>query len=420
MYRPLAIYIGLRYIRAKKTQHFISFISLTSLLGIALGVAVLITVLSVMNGFDDEIHQHFFGLTPEITISDYSNRMSNWQQWENNIRQNSSVKKDIKGVAPFMGGQGLLSYEDQTLPAAILGVDPTQEISINQIASKMVAGHFETLKNHRFGIVLGRTQAMSLGVWLGDKVTLMIPQVNITLAGAIPRFKRFEVVGIFSAGPGFGFDRDISFINLQDAQKLFQMGKDVTGLRLKLVDPYVAPIIGMRIAQHLPSHFQVSDWTDTFGAYFKAVKMEKTMMFLILMLIIGVAAFNLVSSLVMLVNDKQSEIAILRTLGALPSSIMHIFVVQGSLIGFMGVALGLTGGILLSLNATTIVNWLQHALNVQWLSSNVYFVDYLPSRLDWEDVSRVCVMALLLSFIATLYPAWQASRVQPAEALRYE
>lgn len=416
MYRPLSLYIGLRYIRAKRTQHFISFISLTSMMGIALGVAVLITVLSVMNGFDDEIHQHFFGMTPEITVTDFSGKMSHWKKWENQLKK----YPEVKGIAPFLGGQGLLAFGDQSLPAAVIGVDPSQEISINQIASKMVAGRFDTLKTHSFGIILGKSQAMSLGAWIGDKVTLMIPQVNISLAGAIPRFKRFEVVGVFSAGPGFGFDRELSFIYLNDAQKLFQMGNNVTGLRLKIEDVYAAPIISMKMAQHLPPHFQVSDWTESFGAYFKAVKMEKTMMFLILALIIGVAAFNLVSSLVMLVNDKQSDIAILRTLGALPSTIMRIFMVQGILIGFMGVILGLIGGILLSLNATAIVNCLQDLFHAKWLSSSVYFVDYLPSRLSIKDVSEVCGMALFLSFIATIYPAWQASRVQPAEALRYE
>lgn len=416
MYRPLAFYIGLRYIRAKKTHHFISFISFTSMIGIALGVAVLITVLSVMNGFDDEIKGHFFGMTPEITISDYSKKMAHWEKWANKIDQYPGVK----GVAPYIGDQGLLTYSGQALPAAIIGVDPEREKNINHIATKMIAGHFEHLNTHRFGIILGRSQAMSLGAWLGDKVTLMIPQVNISLAGAIPRFKRFEVVGIFSAGPGFGFDHDLSFINLGDAQKLFQMGDSVTGLRLKIKNVYAAPVMAMSIAQDLPSSFLVNNWTDTYGAYFKAIKMEKTMMFLILMLIIGVAAFNLVSSLVMLVNDKQSEIAILRTLGALPSTIMTIFMVQGICIGLMGVGLGLIGGILLALNATEIVSWLQNTLQVSWLSSNVYFVDFLPSRLSWHDVSQVCGMALGLSFIATLYPAWQASRVQPAEALRYE
>lgn len=420
MYRPLALYIGLRYIRAKRSQHFISFISLTSMLGIALGVAVLITVLSVMNGFDDEIHQHFFGLTPEITVSSFTEKMLNWEKWSKKIKQYADVKSDVKGVAPYIGGEGLLTYNGQTLPAAILGIEPNQEKTISQLSSKIIAGRFELLNKHRFGIILGRSQAMSLGVWLGDKVTVMIPQVNMTLAGAIPRFKRFDVIGIFSAGPGFGFDRELSFINLKDAQKLFQMGNAVTGLRLKIAEPYSAPLVGMKLAQQLPPTFQVSDWTDSFGAYFKAVKMEKTMMFLILTLIIGVAAFNLVSSLVMLVNDKQSEIAILRTIGALPSTIMQIFMVQGSLIGLLGVGLGLAGGLLLSYNATAIVNWLQNVLQVQWLSSNVYFVDFLPSRLEWTDVGKVCGMAFILSFVATLYPAWQASRIQPAEALRYE
>lgn len=416
MLLPLAFSIALRYIRAKHTQHFISFISFTSLFGIALGVAVLITVLSVMNGFDEEISHHFFGMTPEITVTDFSGKMQQGQKWENQLKKFPGVT----GIAPFVGGQGLLTVTGQTLPTAILGINPDEEPHINQIASKIIAGHFNTLKTHRFGIILGKSQALSLGVWVGDKVTLMIPQANFSLAGMVPRFKRFDVVGVFSAGQGFGFDHELSFIDWHDAQKLFQMGDAITGLRLKVHNVYMAPTMGMKMAEILPGHFQVSDWTESFGSYFKAIKMEKTMMFLILMLIIGVAAFNLVSSLVMMVNDKQSEIAILRTLGALPSFILQVFMIQGVMIGAIGVLLGLLGGVLLSWNATAIVNTLEQIFQMHWISSNVYFIDYLPSHLMWQDVVSVCGAALLMSFFATLYPAWSASRVQPAEALRYE
>lgn len=413
---PLSLYIGLRYLRAKRSHHFISFIALSSMIGIALGVAVLITVLSVMNGFDDEIHKHFFGITPEVTVTDYSGKMNDWKKWRNVIKQ----EPDVIGVAPFIGDQGLITYEHQTLPTAIIGIDPTLEKTISQINTKMVAGHFDTLNEKPFGIILGKAQALNLGVWVGDKVTVLIPQVNVSLAGVMPRFKRFEIVGIFSVGQGFGFDRELSFIHLRDAQKLFQMGDSVTGLRLKITQVYDAPLVGLKIGQLLPGNLQVSDWTDSFGAYFKAVKMEKTMMFLILILIIGVAAFNLVSSLVMIVNDKQSEIAILLTLGARSGMILRIFMIQGLLIGLIGVLLGLCGGLLLSYNATEIVDGLQKLFHAQWISSNVYFVNYLPSRVSWIDVSKVCGTALFMSFLATLYPAWQASRVQPAEALRYE
>jgi len=416
MYRPLAVYIGLRYIRAKRSNHFISFISLTSMIGIALGVAVLITVLSVMNGFDDEIHDRFFGMTPEITIAAMSGKMADWSVWENKLKHYPGVK----GIAPFVGGQGLLTFDGQVLPVLTAGVLPEEEQSVHNIASKMAAGKFDALRPGKFGIVLGKNIAMSLGVWLGDKVTLMIPELNISLAGAIPRFKRFEVVGIFSAGSGFNFDTRLSFIHLADAQKLFQMGNDVTGLRLKINNVYAAPLMGANMARELPENFEVSDWTDQFGAFFKAVKMEKTMMFLILMLIIAVAAFNLVSSLVMIVNDKQSEIAILKTAGARPSTILSIFMVQGMTVGLIGVISGVLLGIYLSWHATAIVDWLQRTLHVQWISSNVYFVDYLPSRLSWKDVAHVCLSAMLMSFAATIYPAWRASRVQPAEALRYE
>jgi len=412
----LAFFIARRYMRAKRGEHFISFMSFASLIGIALGVAVLITVLSVMNGFDEEISRHFFGMTPAITVNDFSGKMPHWTQWENQLK----TFPGVVGIAPYVGGQGLLVFDGQTLPTAILGIDPDQETSINEIATKMVAGHFNTLKTHPFGIVLGKSQALNLGVWLGDKVTLMVPQVNFSLAGAIPRFKRFDVVGIFAAGDGFGFDRELSFMNYHDAQKLFQKGNAVSGLRLKVENIYAAPMMAMQMAEQLPNYIQVNDWTDSFGAYFKAIKMEKTMMFLILMLIIGVAAFNLVSSLVMMVNDKQSEIAILRTLGALPSLILRIFIMQGVMIGLAGVVLGLIGGIVLSLNATAIVHALEQCFQVKWISSNVYFIDYLPSHIQLNDIISVCGAALLMSFLATLYPAWRASRVQPAEALRYE
>lgn len=414
MFKPLVLYIGLRYTRAKKRNHFVSFISLSSMLGIGIGVMVLITVLSVMNGFDEEIHKRFFGMAPEITMSESNGRLSNWEA----VAKRLAAIPGIKAVAPYVGGQGLLTSEGQVLPVVLTGVSPKQEAAVTHLKDKLLLGDMSRLKN--FGIILGRGLAESLGVMLGDKVTMMIPQATVTPAGMLPRFKRFTVVGVFSAGTGFNFDTKLAFINIVDAQKLFQLGSDVTGVKMKINDIYQAPSLSQTLAMQFGENYQVGNWTQEYGAFFQAVKMEKTMMFLILLLIIAVAVFNLVSSLVMVVNDKQSEIAILRTLGATPTTILWIFIVQGMLVGLVGIVLGLSGGLLLASNATTIVNALQSVFHIQLLSANVYFVDYLPSKIMLSDLWQVCSLALAMCFIATIYPAWRASKTIIAQALHYE
>jgi len=414
MFKPIPLFIGLRYTRAKKKNHFVSFISLSSMLGIGLGVMVLITVLSVMNGFDNEIHKRFFGMAPEITISGRDGKISDWQALENKLKSTPNVK----AIAPYVGGQGLLTHDGQVLPIMLTGILPSEEESITHLNDKLLIGNMSALQH--FGIILGRGLALNLGVSIGDKVTIMVPEASVTPAGMIPRFKRFTVAGIFTAGTGFNFDTKLAFINLNDAQKLMQLGDDITGLRLKIKNVYDAPLMSNEIAYKLGENYQVDNWTENFGAFFEAVKMEKTMMFLILMLIIAVAAFNLVSSLVMVVNDKQAEIAILRTIGATPKTILSIFIVQGMMVGIVGTILGLVGGILLASNATAIVDYLQAVFNTHILSSSIYFVDYLPSKIMWSDLWQVSVMALLMSFIATIYPAWRASKTVIAEALHYE
>lgn len=414
MFKPIAVYIGLRYTRARKRNHFVSFISLSSMLGIGLGVMVLITVLSVMNGFDAEIHKRFFGMAPEITVSGVNGRIKDWPAIEKKL----AAIPHIKAVVPFVGGQALMTGDGQVLPIILTGVIPDREEKVSHIKEKMIIGDMANLKN--FGIILGRGLADNMGLMIGDKVTIMIPQASVTPAGMIPRFKRFTVVGIFSAGNGFNFDTKLAFINLEDAQKLWEMGNDVSGLKMKVDNIYKAPQLSQFIAGQLGDTYQVGNWTDQFGAFFQAVKMEKTMMFMILLLIIAVAAFNLVSSLVMVVNDKQSEIAILRTIGATPKTILWIFIVQGMLVGIVGTLIGLLGGVVLASNATAIVNWLQSALNTQILSSNIYFVDYLPSKILGTDLLKICAASLIMSFIATIYPAWRASKTQIAEALHYE
>ncbi|MDR3503869.1 MAG: lipoprotein-releasing ABC transporter permease subunit [Legionella sp.] len=414
MFKPLALFMGLRYTRSRKKNHFVSFISLSSMLGIGIGVMVLVTVLSVMNGFDEQIHNRFFGMAPEITVTGPNERLSNWPAVEEKIR----TIPEIKAVAPYVGGQGLLVHDGQVLPIVLTGVLPSVEEKITHLKDKLLGGSIENL-NH-FGIILGKNIADTMGAMIGDKVTVMIPQATVNPTGMIPRFKRFTVVGVFSAGSGFNFDTRLAFINMEDAQKLFQMGDDVTGLKMKINNVYQAPELSMRLSHLLGDEYQAGNWTEQYGAFFEAVKMEKTMMFMILLLIIAVAAFNLVSSLVMVVNDKQAEIAILRTIGATPSTILWTFIVQGMMVGVVGTALGLIGGLLLADNATTIVNHLQTWLHVKVLSSSIYFVDYLPSKILFSDIWKVCVMALLMSFLATIYPAWRASKTVIAEALHYE
>lgn len=416
MFRPLALYIGLRYTRAKRHNHFISFISATSMIGIALGVAVLITVLSVMNGFDEQIQDRFFAMAPQITITDFRGLIADWHQLSDTVSKNP----DVLATAPYAGGQALISYDGSNQPLVINGILPEQQSRITQIHELMSYGKLADLTAGSFGIVLGEGLASRLGAKLGDKLTVFIPQTSVSIAGIETRSKRFTLVGVFKAGSGFGFDNQLGFIHLQDAQTLFRLDNNVSGLRLKIKNIFLSSQLSGVISHQLPSYYSVSDWTEQFGAFFKAVKMEKTMMFLILMLIIAVAAFNLVSSLVMVVNDKQSDIAILRTLGMKPNTILRIFMVQGTLVGIIGTLVGLLGGLLLAHNATAIVDWIQRVFNVQLLSSSIYFVDYLPSKIEWSDLIEVCGLALLMSFIATLYPAWRAAKTQPAQALRYD
>ena len=414
MFKPFAGFIGLRYTRARKKNHFVSFISFTSMLGIGLGVMVLITVLSVMNGFDDEIHKRFFGMAPEITVTGSDGLINDWQA----VAAKLAEYPGVVAVAPFVGGQGLLAQSGQVLPIVLTGIDPQKEEAINHLREKLLIGSTDKLDH--FGLILGKSLAENLGVFVGDKVTVMIPEATVTPAGMIPRFKRLTIAGVFSAGTGFNFDTKLAFMNLSDAQKLFQLDTAITGLKIKINDINQAPALSDRMATDLGERFEVSNWTQQFGEFFQVVKMEKKMMFLILLLIIVVAAFNLVSSLVMLVNDKQAEIAILRTIGATPSTIMCIFIVQGLMVGLVGTLIGLVGGIILASNATAIVDYLQTVFQIQLLSSNMYFVDFLPSKILWQDLVQVCVMAILLSFLATLYPAWRASKTVIAEALHYE
>jgi lipoprotein-releasing system permease protein len=416
MFKPAALFIGLRYTRAKRRNHFISFISLMSMLGIALGVVVLITVLSVMNGFDREIKKRVFSMVPAITVASQASYVTNWQELENILKH----APNVTAVAPYAEGEVLLSNSGLVQPALIRGIIPVEESNISQLGKNIIAGNLDSLVPHSFGIILGEELASRLEVNIGDKLTVITPEVSLSPAGVIPRFKRFTVTGIFRAGGGFGFDAMLAFINLNDAQKLLEMNSGVTGIHVNINDVYAAQQVSQELVRGLTPTARVTNWTDQFGAFFQAVSLEKTMMFFILMLIIAVAVFNLVCTLVMVVNEKEADIAILRTMGATPRTIMAIFIVQGATVGVIGTLLGVIGGMALALNVTDLVNWIQHIFHVQFLSSRIYFVDYLPSQLQAHDVLLISGYALGLSLIATIYPAWRASRTEPVEALRYE
>jgi lipoprotein-releasing system permease protein len=415
MQNPYELYAGLRYTRAKRRNHFISFISAASMICIALGVATLITVLSVMNGFERELRGRILGMASHATISALSDGLERWQDVAAKAMQNP----EVEAVAPYIEGEAMLREGSDLSGTALRGILPQEEMKVSDIGAHMKAGSLDDLKAGEFKIVLGAELAQSLGVSVGDKIDLMIPQATITPAGILPRFRRFTVAGVFQVGM-YEFDRGLVLLNLQDAAALYRMGDKVTGVRLKLHDMFKAPQVVREIARDLPGIYYISDWTRQHANYFKAVATEKTVMFLILSLLVGIAAFNIVSTLVMVVQEKQSDIAILRTLGATPRSIMLVFMVQGSLIGFVGTGVGVALGILLALNVETLMPLLQAATGHQFLDPSIYYISDLPSELKASDVIRISVLSLALGLLSTLYPAWRASRVQPAEALRYE
>lgn len=418
MFRPAAIYIGLRYTRAKRRNHFISLISLISMLGIALGVIVLITVLSVLNGFDREIKKQVFSMISPITVNSYAGQITHWQELEKSL----AAFPDVTGVAPFVTGQALLTIANLTQPAIVTGILPDEEKTISALPSKMVRGKLSNLTAGHFGIVLGEDLAKHLEVTLGDEITVATPTGNLASNTITPRFKKFTVVGLFRAGGGgFSFDAKFAFINLYDAQKLFGLeNNSVTALHININDLYAAPYIARALQNQLSPMFRAGNWTEQLGDFFENIRMTKTLMFFIFILIIAVAVFNLISTMMMAVKNKQTDIAILRTFGATPKMILAIFVVQGAAIGIGGTLLGVVGGILLAKNISAISIWIQHVLHTQLISSSVYFVNYLPSELQWSDVEIISLVALVLSLVATLYPAWSASRVEPAEALRFD
>ena len=415
MHLNFEAFIGLRYLRARRRNGFISFISLLSVIGIALGVAALIVVLSVMNGFQQEIRGRMLAVVSHLEVSSYDGRLPDWQP----LQQSLAQQPHVVAAAPYVNAQGLLSSGGNVRGALVRGIDPARERRVVSLGNEMLRGKLESLQPGGFNIVLGVELARALGVEVGDKVTLITPQGNVTPAGMMPRLKQFTVSGIFKAGM-FEYDASLAMISLRDAQVLFRLGKDVSGVRLKLDDAMLAPQLKADLAGKLAANQVASDWTDMNSNYFRAVQIEKRMMFIILTLIVAVAAFNLVSTLVMVVTDKQADIAILRTLGASPASIMKIFVIQGSVAGVLGTVAGVAGGLLLAFNLGSVQHAIEQIIGARLLSSEVYLIDFLPVDVQPGDVGTIAVISLLLSLLATLYPSWRAARTQPAEALRYE
>ena len=415
---PFELFIGMRYTRAKRKNHFISFISMTSMIGIGLGVAALIVVLSVMNGFQEELRARILGVASHIQITGANNSLENWTE----VADAAQPSAHVLGVAPYIMAQGMLSNGQAVQGAIIRGVLPSEEGKVSDLAGHMRAGQLSDLKPGEFGVVLGAELAQSLGVLLGDKVVLMAPQGQFTPTGVVPRIKQFTVVGTFQIGM-YEYDAGLALINIEDAGVLYRMGERVSGIRLKLDDLFLAPQVSrdlsVRLSQQAQSLF-LTDWTQEHANFFRAVQMEKRVMFIILALIVAVAAFNIVSTLVMAVTDKRADIAIMRTFGASPRSIMAIFMVQGALIGVIGTLVGAFFGVLIALNISTIVPFIEHLFNVQFLAKDVYYISELPSHLIWADVISIVVMSFFLSLLATLYPSWKAAQMNPAEALRYD
>ncbi len=416
MFRPLELFIGLRYTRAKRRNHFISFISLSSMLGIALGITALITVLSVMNGFQQELRGRILSMTAHATITRWNGLVDDWRA----VREQALRNAEILGGAPFIRGEAMLNHASLVSGALVQGILPAEERQVSDIGGKMVHGSLEDLRPGEFGIILGKALANALGLMVGDKVTIITPQASVTPAGILPRLKRFDVVGIFEAGM-YEYDRGLALAHVADVGKLFQLPEGaVNGVRLKLRDLFQAPRLARDLANQLPDGYATRDWTQEHASFFRAVQIEKTAMFVILTLIVAVAAFNIVSTLVMVVTDKQADIAILRTLGLSPGSVMGVFVVQGAVIGVIGTIVGGVAGVWLATHLKEFIGWLEQGLHFKFLDCRTYYICEVPSDMHWSDVAVVTTLSVLLTLVATIYPAMRAARTQPAEALRYE
>ena len=414
-------FVGLRYTRAKRKNHFISFISMTSMVGIALGVAALIVVLSVMNGFQQELRTRILGVASHLEITGASGQLADWPT----LATFANQQPHVLASAPYIYAQAMLSVDRGVQGAIVRGILPEMEDEVADLGRHMKVGKLDALHPGEFGIILGMDLAQSLGAQIGDKVVVMAPQGQFTPTGVVPRLKQFTLVGIFQVGM-YEYDAGLALIHLEDAAKLYRMENKVSGLRIKLDELFDAPQVAsalqtqLNISKDFNEGFYVTDWTQQHANFFKAVQMEKRVMFIILALIVAVAAFNIVSTLVMAVTDKRADIAIMRTFGASPTSIMWIFMIQGALIGVIGTAMGAIFGVLIALNIGTIVPFIEQLFNVQFLAKDVYYISDLPSQLIWSDVITIVLLSFVLSLFATIYPSLRASKINPAEALRYE
>lgn len=415
MISALELNIGLRYTRAKRRDHFISFISMVSMLGIALGVWALITVLSVMNGFQNDLRDRILSVASHATVSEYAGSLQDWLTVDKAIRDHP----EVVASAPYVMGQGMVTRSSQVHGAIIRGIDLSREGAVSEVLDKLMLGNADGLKPGNFGILIGKTLAQQLGAQIGDKLTLVAPKGRVTPAGLLPRMKRFTLLGVFEIG-AYQYDSALVVLNIEDAALFMGMGEGVSGIRLSLSDTYEAPRIRRELIAQTGGEYYIRDWTQDNVSFFNALKVEKRVMFIILALIIMVAAFNIVSTLVMLVTDKQSDIAILRTLGMAPGSVMRIFMVQGTVIGVIGTLAGAVFGVITAINVADIVAVVEQAFNVEFFPSDVYVLSGFPSEMRMSDVISIIMMSLGLSFLATIYPAWRASKLDPAEALRYE
>jgi lipoprotein-releasing system permease protein len=407
--------IGRRYLRASRGNRFVSFISTISMAGVAIGVAVLIVVLSVMNGFEREVRQRILSLTSHASISALNFRLGDWQDAAAGVRDNP----DVLAAAPFIEDQALLIAGAKSSGAVVTGVLPEDERQVTIIAEKVTAGSFTALAPGEYGIVLGTELAKALGVALGERVVIVTSLRTTTPAGVMPRMRTFKVVGLFSAGM-FEYDRNLAYVHLADAARLYRMGEDVTGLRLKLADMFKAPLVVRQLSSALGGGYYVDDWTRKHANFFRSIQLTKSALFIILLLVVGVAAFNIVSTLVMVVKDKRSDIAILRTVGASPSSVLAIFLTQGVAIGVIGTLSGVLLGVLISINLESLIHGLEALLGLQFLDARVYFITDLPARVEWSDVVQISLTAFVLCSLSTLYPSWRAARTQPAQSLRHD
>lgn len=408
-------WVGNRYVRSKSGNRFVSLISAISMLGIAIAVMVLIVVLSVVNGFERELKDRLLAMTAHASIEGAEGQLADWQA----VAETAAANPRVLGSAPYIDGQALLVAGAALSGAELRGVDPTRESAVSGIDGAMVSGEFGSLSAGAFGIVLGVELADALDVDVGDKLTVTLAEGVVTPAGIVPRTKRFTVTGIYRIGM-YEFDRRLAFVNLDDAARLYRRPDTVTGLRLAVSDVFAAPEIVREVAIDTGRLVLVSDWTRRHVNFFRSIQITKSILFVILLLVIAVAAFNIVSTLVMVVKDKQSDIAILRTIGARPASIVRVFMTQGSIIGIVGTLAGVAGGVLLAANLESVVRFFERSLGIKFLAADVYFISDLPSELQTGDVVRIASIALLLALVSTLYPAWMAARTAPAEALRYD